>query len=201
MIDINQFGGGTLIKTGTGTLILTGANRYAGGTIIDKGKLEVGSRHGSGTGTGPVNVRRGRLGGRGTIAGNVTIGTDGGSHAFLAPGKIATVPQTLAILGSLTFNSGATYNCGVNSSSATADKVVSNGVTINGAALFSLADSGDTTLASGTVLTVISNTAVAPIAGTFSNLPDGSTITAGNNTFQANYEGGDGNDLTLTVVP
>ena len=40
-----------------------------------------------------------------------------------------------------------------------------------------------------------------PIIGTFMNLPDGGTITAGNNTFQANYEGGDGNDLTLTVVP
>ena len=33
------------------------------------------------------------------------------------------------------------------------------------------------------------------------NLPDGATITSGNNTFQANYEGGNGNDLTLTVVP
>ena len=40
-----------------------------------------------------------------------------------------------------------------------------------------------------------------PIIGTFMNLPDGGTITAGSNTFQANYEGGDGNDLTLTVVP
>ena len=26
-------------------------------------------------------------------------------------------------------------------------------------------------------------------------------LTVGSNTFQANYEGGDGNDLTLTVVP
>jgi hypothetical protein len=25
-------------------------------------------------------------------------------------------------------------------------------------------------------------------------------VTIGSNTFQANYEGGDGNDLTLTVV-
>jgi hypothetical protein len=38
-------------------------------------------------------------------------------------------------------------------------------------------------------------------AGAFSNLADGSTLIVGNNAFQANYEGGDGNDLTLTVVP
>lgn len=31
-------------------------------------------------------------------------------------------------------------------------------------------------------------------------MPDGSGISAGFNTFEANYEGGDGNDLTLTVV-
>lgn len=38
-----------------------------------------------------------------------------------------------------------------------------------------------------------------PIGGTFSNLPDGSAFTVGSNTFQANYEGGSGNDLTLGV--
>jgi len=54
-------------------------------------------------------------------------------------------------------------------------------------------------LATGTVFTVISNTAAIPIVGTFSNLPDGATITIGDNTFEADYEGGDGNDLTLTV--
>ena len=41
----------------------------------------------------------------------------------------------------------------------------------------------------------------AHLAVSFSNLPDGSTVTIGSNTFQADYEGGDGNDLTLTVVP
>ena len=53
----------------------------------------------------------------------------------------------------------------------------------------------------GTVFKAIDNTAAAPIAGTFVNLADGSIFTVGNNTFQASYEGGDGNDLTLTVVP
>jgi len=56
-------------------------------------------------------------------------------------------------------------------------------------------------LFSGTTFTVISNTSATPISGSFTNLPDGSTITMGSNTWQANYEGGDGNDLTLAVVP
>lgn len=68
-------------------------------------------------------------------------------------------------------------------------------------AQFSLVDRGKRKLTSGTVLTLIDNTAATPIAGTFANLPDGSTFTAGSNMFQASYEGGDGNDLTLTVVP
>ena len=57
------------------------------------------------------------------------------------------------------------------------------------------------TLTSGLVLTVISNTSSTPISGTFANLPDGAILTVNGNNFQANYEGGDGNDLTLTVVP
>jgi len=48
---------------------------------------------------------------------------------------------------------------------------------------------------------VLSNTSASPISSTFSNLPDGGIVTVGGANFQANYEGGDGNDLTLTVVP
>ena len=44
-------------------------------------------------------------------------------------------------------------------------------------------------------------TSSTPITGTFSNLPDGAIVIVGTTNFQANYEGGDGNDLTLTVVP
>ena len=56
-------------------------------------------------------------------------------------------------------------------------------------------------LTPGTVFTAISNTSANPISGTFSNLADGSVFTANGNNFEASYEGGDGNDLTLTVVP
>jgi ELWxxDGT repeat protein len=54
----------------------------------------------------------------------------------------------------------------------------------------------------GTALVVVSNTSTAPISGTFLDLPQGALITAtfGGQTyiFQANYFGGDGNDLVLT---
>ncbi|MDQ3198362.1 MAG: hypothetical protein M3Q46_04105 [Verrucomicrobiota bacterium] len=52
----------------------------------------------------------------------------------------------------------------------------------------------------GLVLTLISNTSANAISGQFSNLPDGAIVTIGGNNFQADYLGGDGNDLTLTVV-
>ena len=48
---------------------------------------------------------------------------------------------------------------------------------------------------------LLSNASANPINGTFSNLADGAIVAIDGNNFQANYEGGDGNDLTLTVVP
>ena len=68
-------------------------------------------------------------------------------------------------------------------------------------ATIELHDTGSSTLANSAVFTILNNTGATAIAGTLSNLPDGGTIKIGDNTFQANYEGGDGNDLTLTVVP
>ena len=62
-------------------------------------------------------------------------------------------------------------------------------------------ETGTTTLTPGMVFTVINNTSANPIVGTFSNLPDGGIVTINGNNFQASYSGGDGNDLTLTVVP
>jgi hypothetical protein len=78
---------------------------------------------------------------------------------------------------------------------------VANGVSIENQDQFTLATVSNVSLPIGQVFVAISNTAATPISGTFGNLPDGATITAGRNTFQANYEGGDGNDFTLTVVP
>ncbi|MDQ3198337.1 MAG: hypothetical protein M3Q46_03970, partial [Verrucomicrobiota bacterium] len=53
----------------------------------------------------------------------------------------------------------------------------------------------------GLTLTVLSNTSANPINGTFSNLPDGGIVNVNGHNLQVSYSGGDGNDLTLTVVP
>jgi hypothetical protein len=129
------------------------------------------------------------------------VGTATGPQAILSPGRNATGIGTLTIQSTLTFEASGVYFCGLNSNTAAADAVVANGVTIGvGAAIF-FEDNGSAALNTGTVLTIISSTAATPIVGTFSNLADGALVIIGNNTFQADYEGGDGNDLTLTVVP
>jgi len=192
---------GSLTKIGTGKLVLTNANTYTGGTEVEEGGLGVNNMRGSGTGSGAVQVNAGTLAGRGTIAGAVTVGTGSGAGAVLAPGGSGGKPgNPLTIQSTLTFKSDATYKVDLNSLHVIADEVIVNGVTIENGALFSLLGSGQGILAPGTVFTVIDNTSGTPIAGTFANLADGSTLTVKRNTYQANYEGGDGNDLTLTVL-
>ena len=170
-------GAGGLIKNGSSALIIsdTASNGYSGGTVINAGTL----------------------GGGGTIAGAVIIGTGSGSGAILQPGFATTRKITLTIQSLLTFKADATYSFRLKSKTA---EVIASGVTIENGAQFVLTGP-NRKLPAGSTATVIKNTASTPISGTFANLPDGATITSGNNTFQANYEGGDGNDLTLTVVP
>jgi autotransporter-associated beta strand protein len=197
--------GGSLTKVGRGSLELKGINIYNGGTLVTGGTLRVSNAPGgSATGKGPVKVAGGTLGGDGFIKGNVTMGTGSGSGATLEPGTHAVQEAQMSALtigGPLAFETDAMFTCRLDIDTAAADEVIANGVTIAGAAKFNLSAYGSGALEPGTVFTIIGNTASTPISGTFANLPDGAIVTAGGNNLQASYEGGDGNDLTLTVVP
>ncbi|HEY4282894.1 MAG TPA: autotransporter-associated beta strand repeat-containing protein, partial [Chthoniobacterales bacterium] len=202
-IDDGTHTTGALVKTGTGSLTLSGANTYDGGTTVTSGTLLVTNKTGSATGTGAVNVNSGTFGGGGTISGGATIGTGSGTGAFLAPAAVTGKQANIHLAGALTFKSDGTYTWTINSTrqQVRADEVVANGVTIDSAAKFTVVPTVRGSLSLGTVLTVISNTAATPIAGTFVNLRDGITLDIGSNHFMVNYEGGDGNDLTFTVIP
>jgi fibronectin-binding autotransporter adhesin len=195
--------GGSLAKSGTGTLTLSGASTCTGGTTVSQGTLVVSNTSGSATGTGSLLVNAGTLGGSGIISGAVTVGTGSGSGAFLAPAHGTNKQLTLTIQSGLTFNSDSTYTYTFKAkrNKSKADKLVANGVTVNSGATFNLIGTTQGTLTQGTVLTVIKNTAATPIAGTFSNLPEGAIVNVNGNNLQASYQGGDGNDLILTVVP
>jgi autotransporter-associated beta strand protein len=193
-------GNGALEKGADGKLDLTNANTYTGGTKVTDGTLLIDNVAGSGTGPGPVRVKSGALGGNGTTAGKVVIGAGiPGNGAFLTPGASFGNPGTFTILGRLSFNSDGFFNVGFRND--VVGQVIANGVTINSEAQFAFFNNRGVTFPVGTVLIVLSNTAGTPISGEFENLPDGLVFTSEGNTFQVSYQGGDGNDLTLTRIP
>ncbi len=189
-----------LTKTGTGTLTLSHANTYTGGTTIRQGVLVVTNATGSATGVGKVQVNLGILRGVGKIAGAVTIGNGSNSGATVLGGNSVS-PGILTIHSALTFKSFSNYKCALDRGSVKTSQVSALGVIIDSNATFTFVDVGTGTLPVGTVFTVINNTSASPISGTFSNLPNGSIFTSNGNNFKVNYTGGTGNDLTLKVVP
>ena len=197
MID----GAGSITKSGSGQLILSNASSYTGGTFLEEGKLLSACQLGSATGSGPVQVNHGTLGGIGRIDGKVMVGNGIEAGASLSPGLDDASPDTLLLQRSLTFLTFSTCALSLNSTIGAADKLIARGVTIGSDAVISFTDAGAGTIALGTVFPIIINTAPTPIAGSFSNLVDNSVFTLNGNSFLVSYEGGDGNDLTITVVP
>ncbi len=92
--------GGTLTKSGSGNLTLTGANTYNGTTTISAGTLLINGDNSGATGSVSVGTL-GTLGGNGTIGGAVTVAGN------LNPGNS---PGTLTFNDALTLESTATLN-------------------------------------------------------------------------------------------
>ncbi|MHA3775159.1 beta strand repeat-containing protein [Verrucomicrobiota bacterium sgz303538] len=120
-------GATSLMKSGPGTWVLSGANLYSGPTTINGGLLSVANTTGSATGTGLVAVNiGGALGGTGTIGGVVTVSSGG----HLAPG---TNVGTLTV-GGLTLSAGSILDFEFNGTTLNDRVIISgaNGLILNG---------------------------------------------------------------------
>jgi autotransporter-associated beta strand protein len=112
-----------LIKIGSGTFTLTGANGYSGGTTVSNGTLLVNNTSGSGTGAGGVTVASGAtLGGSGVIGGPVIV------NGSLAPGNNGV--GILTISNSLVVNGGAVLQYGLGTNACRT--VVTGNLTLGG---------------------------------------------------------------------
>lgn len=149
-------GGGTgasLVKTGTGTLTLSGNNVYTGGTTVQAGILSV-----NGTLIGTVQVlNSGTLSGTGTV-GTTTIASGG----VIAPGNSV---GTLNIAGDVTLANGSVYNVEI-TSAGTSDLIAATGIaTLQGGAVSVRALDPATSYHTGQTYRIL--TAQGGVGGTF----------------------------------
>ncbi|MFT3879885.1 MAG: autotransporter-associated beta strand repeat-containing protein [Gemmatales bacterium] len=174
-----------LVKTGAGTLELTGSNTYAGNTLVTAGTLRVNNISGSGTGTGNVVVSSGAtLGGTGTISGDVYV--NGGT---IAPGNS---PGRLTVNGTVNFSSSSTFNVEINGGTTAGTdydqlRVGAGGsLNLNGATL--TATLGFTPVGTEKIF-ITDDLFAGNLTGTFNGYAEGSSITIGAYTGTISYLG------------
>ncbi len=164
--------GGVLSQNGSGTLVLAGANTYAGGTALNAGTLVVGSDSALGSGaltaaagTQLDSNRAATLGNAITLNGNLTVagsnaltlnGALGGSGDLIKNGAASlTLSGVNSLTGNTTVNAGTLNVDGTLNSS---NVQVNSGSTLGGSGILSgavtVADGGHLALRTGSALTV-----------------------------------------------
>jgi Ca2+-binding RTX toxin-like protein len=177
----------SLNKVGAGTLLLEGAHDFQA-LQVSAGVLQV-----NGTLSNAVTTVQsgGSLEGAGAV-GAVTVQAGGA----LAPGASPGVLNT----GDLTLASGATFEAELGGTTlGQYDRVNVTGAVSLGGATLDLVPYGGFTPAAGDSFVLISNDGADAVAGAFAGFADDVAATIGGLNYTIDYQGGDGNDVVLTV--
>jgi fibronectin-binding autotransporter adhesin len=195
-IDAELTGAAELVKTDAGTLVLTGANSYAGGTSINGGMLQVGGDANLGAATGGLRFDGGTLqttasftsargvellgtGGFRTDAGTVLTlaGALSGAGSFIKSGTGTLVLDGSGAFGGATVTAGTMFVNGNYAAAAGATNVLA-GATLGGTGTIG----GDVALGNGAIL--------APGAGAPGTLTIGGNLSL-SATSQLDFEFGE----------
>ncbi|MEN5278225.1 autotransporter domain-containing protein [Brucella sp. TWI432] len=158
--DGNIDGTGSLTKSGSGVLVLNGADTYTGGTTVKEGGLVIGDASHSGAFLGgTVSVENGaHLSGAGFIGGLYA-----GAGSIIAPGNSI---GTLKVTGNLAFDAGATYVAEIDAAGKSDRIDVSGTAALGGAKVYVEKAAG--TYMPGKRYTILS--AEGGITGTFGDM-------------------------------
>ena len=190
--------GTTQRKTGPGTLVVSG-NTAVTSFNLEEGTLQLDNP--SETLTVGITLNRGTLTGSGR-AGRVTAAAGGVVSPATGSGTAVFKASRLTANNATTFEfdiNGATAGSGHDQLDIAASSIdpSSNGVTLASAALV-LRDT--VALPIGTIITLIKNDGNDAVSGTFTGLANFAFVTTNFNRFIISYNGGTGNDVTLTAV-
>jgi fibronectin-binding autotransporter adhesin len=142
-----------------------------------------------------VVVEGGVFSGSGVVSNNVTL-----NHGTHAPGAS---PGVMRIKGNYTLASDAVLQIEINGTAPGTqyDQVCLNGgsgtVTLAGTLQLVATNS----LPIGSAFTIITNTGSAAVSGAFAGLPPGYAFYASGYWWRINYSGGNGEQVTLTIIP
>ena len=205
----------TTTVLGNGILVLSGVNKtYTGTTNVDVGILTLNTGI---TGTSAVTVGTGVAGNSATLRGdggaiNTAATTTISSTGTLTPGLMSSTIGALS-MGSLNLAAASTLAIDINSTTSQSDLITITGnlaIDASNAAILTLGDLGSTALSVGTIIDIVRysgtwnggllkfGSAAGPVIG-----DESTTVTAGLNTFQVNYDRTSGADnfVSLIVVP
>ncbi len=179
-----------LTKVGSGVLTLSGESTYAGEVDVLGGGLQVNG----GLMADPSTAIFVSSGQNATLFGNGAVGNvvasgivhGGGSNT---PGTLSTSFLSLVGIGRISARlAGA----------ADYDQLIASNVSLGASSALLL--SLDFDPIPGTVFTLINNIGGLAVTGTFAGLPEGASVILAGTPLQISYVGGNGNDVTLTVL-